>query len=181
MRPLHLVLGAGVVIAAGLAKFGDKTPDGIAAPVARSPARAGAVSAAPAAAPRVNADAPRAGAAAPAVYALIARADLVGDGTAAEGEAVFGSQNWNPPPPPPMPAPPPPPPSAPPLPFSVLGKSVSEGRWEVFLARGERTFVVHNQDVIDGTYRVDAIAPPVLSLTYLPLNQVQQLNIGVLD
>jgi hypothetical protein len=28
---------------------------------------------------------------------------------------------------------------------------------------------------------VDAIAPPHLTLTYLPLNQVQQLNIGVLD
>jgi hypothetical protein len=30
-------------------------------------------------------------------------------------------------------------------------------------------------------YRVDAIAPPILTLTYLPLNQVQQLNLGVFD
>ena len=35
--------------------------------------------------------------------------------------------------------------------------------------------------VIDGAYRVDAIAPPTLKLTYLPLNQVQQLNIGVFE
>jgi hypothetical protein len=40
---------------------------------------------------------------------------------------------------------------------------------------------VHENDVIDGIYRVDAIAPPTLTLTYLPLNQVQQLNIGVFD
>jgi hypothetical protein len=54
--------------------------------------------------------------------------------------------------------------------------------WEVFLARGgDRTYVVRNQTVIEGVYRVDAIAPPTLKLTYLPLNQVQQLNIGVPD
>jgi hypothetical protein len=41
--------------------------------------------------------------------------------------------------------------------------------------------VVRDKTVIDGTYRVDTIAPPVLTLTYLPLNQVQQLNIGVFD
>jgi hypothetical protein len=35
--------------------------------------------------------------------------------------------------------------------------------------------------VLDGTYRVESIAPPVLTLTYLPLNQQQQLNIGVFD
>jgi len=35
--------------------------------------------------------------------------------------------------------------------------------------------------VIDGMYRIDTIAPPTLTVTYLPLNQVQQLNIGVMD
>jgi hypothetical protein len=34
---------------------------------------------------------------------------------------------------------------------------------------------------IDGMYRVDAIAPPTLTITYLPMNQVQQLNIGVIE
>ncbi len=70
---------------------------------------------------------------------------------------------------------------APPLPFQFLGKAAEKGEWEVFLARGDKTYVVRKQDVIDGAYRVDAIAPPNLTLTYLPLNQVQQLNIGVLD
>jgi hypothetical protein len=58
---------------------------------------------------------------------------------------------------------------------------VTDGQWEVYLARGEQTYVVKNHSVIDGVYRVDAIAPPTLTMTYLPMNQVQQLNIGVSD
>jgi hypothetical protein len=67
------------------------------------------------------------------------------------------------------------------LPFTFIGKSVAAGNWEVYLARGDRTYVVRDKAVIDGTWRVDAIAPPLLTLTYLPLNTVQQLNIGVFD
>jgi len=121
------------------------------------------------------------------ILALVPRDVLIGnsDGRFGQGgndaAGVFGSQNWTPPPPPPQPAPPPPPPSAPPLPFTFIGKSVGAGAWEVYLARGDRTYVVRADTVIDGTYRVDAIAPPVLTLTYLPLNQVQQLNIGVFE
>jgi hypothetical protein len=32
--------------------------------------------------------------------------------------------------------------------------------------------------VLDGQYRVDAIDPPLLEFTYLPLAQKQTLNIG---
>jgi hypothetical protein len=124
--------------------------------------------------------------AAPAILRLLPRETLIGgdERFGQEGPAVFGRQDWTPPPPPPPPAqaaPPPPPPSAPPLPFTYIGKSLQEGRWEIFLARGDRTYLVREAAVIDGTYRVDAIKPPVLTLTYLPLNQVQQLNIGVFD
>ncbi|MCC2956584.1 hypothetical protein LK542_13270, partial [Massilia sp. IC2-477] len=72
-------------------------------------------------------------------------------------------------------------PTAPPLPFTFIGKSLQDGAWEIYLARGDRTYLVRENTVIDGTYRVDAVRPPVLTLTYLPLNQVQQLNIGVFD
>lgn len=70
---------------------------------------------------------------------------------------------------------------APPLPFTVLGKAVGDGSWEVFLAHGEQTYIVRLHSVIDGQYRIDAIAPPTMTMTYLPLKQVQQINIGVLD
>ncbi len=69
----------------------------------------------------------------------------------------------------------------PPLPFTYLGKKFEDGAWEVYLARGERTIIARPQTVIEGGYRVDAIAPPNLSLTYLPLNKAQRLHIGGAD
>lgn len=121
-----------------------------------------------------------------AILRLIPRAVLVGEAgeaTFAAGEGIFQGQNWNPPPPPPPPVSnaPPPPPMAPPVPFTVIGKALADGAWEVYLARGDKTYVARPQSIIDGSYRVEKITPPTMSITYLPLNQVQQMNIGALD
>jgi hypothetical protein len=176
MKRRHLLLGAALALAAGLAAFGDKTPDsGVAEPVARA--------APPARARPASAQAAGQGATAP-ILRLVPREALIGDGAdefTGAANSLFARQDWTPPPPPPAPAPPPPPPAAPPLPFTYIGKSVGDGIWEVYLARGDRTYLVREKTVLDGAWRVDAIAPPVLTLTYLPLNQVQQLNIGVFD
>jgi len=177
MKPRHIALGAALALAAGLVVFGDNTPeDAVAEPVERAPAT-----------PRARVAASRD--AAPAILRLLPRETLIGGdddrfGQDGEGDPVFARQDWTPPPPPTPPAEatqPPPAPSAPPLPFTYIGKSLQEGRWEIYLARGERTYLVQEAAVIDGAYRVDAIKPPLLTLTYLPLNQVQQLNIGVFD
>ena len=182
MNGRHLAMGAALVLAAGLLAFGDSTPESaVVEAVERAPATVVTASAS-GAAPRLKASA----SAEPAILRLIPRAALIGEGDEAMGGSadVFGRQDWTPPPPPPpapVAAPPPPPPSAPPLPFTYLGKAVAEGRWEVYLSKGDKTYVVQDKMVIDGTYRVDGILPPNLTLTYLPLNQVQQLNIGVLD
>lgn len=197
MTPRHLLMGAALVGAAALVLFGDKTPDGgVAEPVERAASRAGAsAAAASSAAPApVSVSAPvsasaRTGKGVPppdvAILRLVPRAQLVGeqgDAVMAGADGMFGTQTFTPPPPPPPKPPPPPPPVAPPLPYTFIGKALSDGAWEVFLARGpDRTLIVRNQMVLDGAYRVDAIAPPVMKLTYLPLNQVQQLNIGVAD
>lgn len=196
MKPRHLVLGAALAGAALLVLFGDRSPDGAVAeaveraPAPRrmpgAPAAVGPATAATASATASTSAAARgpAAAAGEPILALVPRDILIGDGDTQfrqDGQGVFGRQDWTPPPPPPPAPPPPPPPSAPPLPFTFIGKSVSDGAWEVYLARGDRTYVVRDKTVIDGTYRVDAIAPPVLTLTYLPLNTVQQLNIGVFD
>jgi len=120
----------------------------------------------------------------PAILRLQPRETLIGnslEASAPRDNEVFGRHDWAPPPPPPAQPAPPPPPSAPPLPFTYIGKSVGQGAWEVYLARGDRTYIVREEDVIDGTYRVESIAPPLMTLTYLPLKQVQQLNIGVFD
>lgn len=91
---------------------------------------------------------------------------------------AFALQNWTPPPPAPPPPPPPPPPKAPPLPFTMLGKKLQDGAWQVFLAKGDRTYIVRDRDVIENDYRVESIAPPSLTFTYLPMNERQTLSIG---
>ncbi len=184
MTPRHLAMGAALLVAGALVVFGDNTPDSdVAEAVERKPARTATVVNAVASPKRASGDKD----AEPAILRLAPRATLIGSDDGA-GQDVFGSRDWNPPPPPPpneaasnTPPPPPPPPSAPALPFTYLGKAVSNGSWEVFLAIGDKTYIARDKLVIDGLYRVDAIAPPTLTLTYLPLNQVQQLNIGVLD
>ena len=180
MKRRQLLMAGALVLAAGLAFFADKTPDSSSAEaVVRAPA-----------APRL-AEKQSAGASAAMpevrIVALRPRADLMGDADDAHfaiGKGVFLSQTWTPPPPPAPkagPAPVPPPPVAPPLPFAYIGKAVADGAWEVFLARGEQTYVARKGALIDAAYRVESIAPPVITLTYMPLNQVQQLNIGVPD
>jgi hypothetical protein len=91
---------------------------------------------------------------------------------------TFASHDWTPPPPPPPKPEPPPPPTAPPLPFNVLGKKLEDGAWQVFLARENQIFPVKRQDTIDNIYRIEEIRPPLMTLTYLPLNQRQTLSIG---
>lgn len=182
MSPRHIALGAALLVAAGFVLFGDKSPAGaVVEPAPRS--AAAAVPAKPAATARASSAASKPAAPEVTILRLEPRATLIADGNAAPGEgaSAFGTQNWTPPPPPPPAPPPPPPPTAPALPFTYLGKAASNGEWEVFLARGDQTLIVRDKMVIDGVYRIDAIAPPSLTFTYLPLKQVQQLNIGVRD
>lgn len=170
MKPRHILMGVALAIAAGLAAFGDTTPQEDVAEAVERPAQ-------PARAPAARA------ASAPAtILRLQPRADLIGD-LSASGDDLFGSQDWTPPAPPPPAAQagPPPPPMAPPLPFTFIGKSLEEGKWEVYLASGERTHIAFEGGTLDGAWRVERIAPPLMTLTYLPLNQVQQLNIGAFD
>lgn len=110
---------------------------------------------------------------------LVPREKLILNSQTAAGKSpnLFASGDWNPPPPVIKPLPPPPP-MAPPLPFSFIGKKLEGGAWEVFLARGEQSFVVREGAVIENIYRVDTIKPPNLNLTYLPLGQGQSLIIG---
>lgn len=185
MKPRHLLMGAALVATAGLVLFGESTPETeVAEAVERAPRPDTATATATAARVAVAA---AAAAADGTILRLVPRSELIGEaGEAAfQGGGIFGGQSFAPPPAvaeePSEPPPPPPPPTAPPLPFTVIGKGLANGAWEVYLANGERTYVAHAKEVIDGMYRIDAIAPPTLTITYLPLNQVQQLNIGVMD
>ena len=98
-------------------------------------------------------------------------------------ESLFHTQSWYVTPPPPPPAPlavvKPPPPTAPPLPFTVMGRYVHAGDATVyFLTRDDRVFDVHIGDTIDNIYSVDGAANGQLLLTYKPLNIQQSLPLG---
>ena len=92
---------------------------------------------------------------------------------------LFASQNWNP-----QPSPVSAisaiqeTPSAPPLPFTYVGKKLEQGVWEVFLNLGDKTLVASAGSTIENLYRVDEIIPPHLTMTYLPLGVSQSLSIG---
>jgi hypothetical protein len=89
---------------------------------------------------------------------------------------IFHGQSWNPPPP--KVAAKVEPPKAPPWPYAYLGQQSSQGTRWVYLTLGEDTRVVQKGQVLDGKYRIDRIEPPLLWVTYLPLNEVQTVNIG---
>jgi len=113
----------------------------------------------------------------------------IAQGRALGGSKVnaFGVMSWKPlPPPPPVavapaPAPsaPPPPPTAPPLPFVFVGMAErGADKPQAYLAKGSALLVVSVGDLIDGgQYRVDALGPSGVNLTYLPLNKAQTLSI----
>jgi hypothetical protein len=182
MKQRKLLMALALLVSAWLAFFGDKTPEGGEAAVVAPTESARMPHPAERREPRPSAAAAASAASiSPMILALRERAPYTvqrGEGPAAS--PVFGSQSWDPPPPKVV-APPPEPPQAPPLPYAYIGKKLEGGSWEVYLSRGDDTRVVKAKSVLDGTYRVESIAPPTLTLTYLPLKQVQQLSIGATD
>ena len=94
---------------------------------------------------------------------------------------AFNAVSWYvPPPPPPVQAVAPPAPTAPPLPFTYIGKyqEADAAHGVVFLAKADRVYTVAEGDVIEGTYSVGKVSGGQIEFTYLPLNINQLLAIG---
>lgn len=68
--------------------------------------------------------------------------------------------------------------TAPTFPFQYVGKKLEESIWEVYLSRGDQSFLVREGGTLEGTYRIDSITAQRLTVTYLPLGQSQSLSIG---
>ncbi|MFZ6734892.1 hypothetical protein ACO0LG_23425 [Undibacterium sp. Ji42W] len=181
MSPRKILLSVCLAVAAWLAMFADKTPDAdvveAVTPVKKT--QVPQTNLAGTRAVNANAKLPVASQV-PTIAAVIDRKQLIAAGYKVNGN-FFDAQSWTPPPPPAAKPPPPPPPTAPPLPFRYLGKKTDDGHIEVYLSSGDRTFIVQEKTIIENIYRVDAIKPTMMSITYLPLNQVQTLQIGSTD
>ena len=72
-------------------------------------------------------------------------------------------------------------PSAPPLPFSYLGRYIDGEKTEIFIARGEEHYSVRKGETLDGQYKVEAISPAAVTFIYLPLGTRQKLALPVLN
>lgn len=173
MKLRHLLLAGGLVGSTLIAAFGNRDRTGEVV----SPSRTDAASSAPAShhetqSPSASID----GLTHTDVARIKSRADLAtGDKHDADREKVlFAVHSW---------APPAPAssvqqqPTAPPLPFLYLGKEFDGREWRVFLARQSAVFIVKADDVIEDTYRIAKISPPIMTVLYIPLNESQQLSI----
>jgi hypothetical protein len=119
---------------------------------------------------------------APVVTDVLAIRSRAGDNDDAAQPNLFNASAWGAAKTAPTaPAAPPPeaaPTVAPPLPFKVLGSHVQDGRTVVFLQQNEINHVVRVGDTLAGTYQVERLEGATLTLRYLPLNQVQTLDLG---
>lgn len=95
-------------------------------------------------------------------------------------ENPFNSKSWYAPPPVIASAPPAPPPvpSAPPMPFTYIGKMVEDDRLLVYLAKGEQMFTVAKGETFDEVYRFDGLENGNLVIQYLPLAAKQLIAVG---
>lgn len=92
----------------------------------------------------------------------------------ASSDARWSWAPQQPPPPPPVAPQEAPPPMAPAFPYAWVGRFVDEAPRAV-IAGPNRTWVLAQGEVIEGQWRVGAIAERQLTVTYLPLNQDQSV------
>jgi hypothetical protein len=102
---------------------------------------------------------------------------------------IFRPHRWFAEPPPPPPAPPPAPVAAPVMapppvtmptpPFVIIGRmDTGSDVPKVFINQRESLQVVGVGDVVDATFRIDAITSNAMQLTYLPTQQVVTLPVA---
>lgn len=173
MKARQALMLAALAASAGLAIFGDRTPNGGGETVEPAPRPQPAAAPKPAASPAKHKHAP-------AILALLPREELVGPRdedrptstlfaaqtldrapTAVAAQAPVAAAS-----------------GTPGLPFTYLGKKYENAAWEVYLAIGDQTYFVREGTVIDQKYAVNQIRPPVLTMTYLPTKQQQTMTIG---
>lgn len=159
--------------AAWLAFFGDKTPSGTV-----QPTRTTAVVPTPASPPPRGT--PMRRDAAEPVEALRPRA--APDAAPRPAADLFAVAAWRLPPPPPPPAPaveqPKATPVLPALNYKVLGKKEENDSWEVFLGRDDLTFIARTGETLEGTWRVEKIEPPLMTLLHVASGQQLKMPIG---
>lgn len=76
---------------------------------------------------------------------------------------------------------PPPIPTAPPLPFTYIGKVIEEGKPTVFVSKQQKNYYLKGGEVLEGTYRVDKVESDRVVFVYIPLETEQVMTTGGKD
>ena len=66
-------------------------------------------------------------------------------------------------------------------PFVYAGKIVDEGNVMVFLTEGSNNYLVKAGDFIDDAWQVLSIAPPIMTIKYIPRRIKMQMQIGAVS
>jgi len=162
-------IGFGLVVERGIASGGDDD----AAPARDSPAQTVRGASAPAGEAAGPATALQLGR-----LAVRRRAAASDAAASAAGETPFEPISWQPAAASEPAPPPPPPPEAPLFPYACIGGLTEDGVRTAFFQRGDRVLSVRPGDTIDGTWHVDQLDEQLMTLTYLPLQQSQDVSLG---
>lgn len=88
---------------------------------------------------------------------------------------LFRLVSFQPPPPKaePLPPPPPPPkPTAPAFPYTYFGRMVDiNGNTITYLSRDDALIPIHPQQLLDNSYRIEAVTETQIVVTYVPLEE----------
>jgi hypothetical protein len=88
----------------------------------------------------------------------------------------FAARSWAPPVAPPQPAvQASTPPAQPPMPYRFVGHLTRDGTKQHFLMKGDVLVPVNEGEILEGTYRVEAIAADEITLLYVPLGLQSRL------
>lgn len=68
------------------------------------------------------------------------------------------------------------PPTAPAFPYAVIGDWTEDRSTAAFLAARNEVKLIHINDLIDGVYRVQGLAPGKMIVIYVPMNQPQEIT-----
>jgi len=66
-------------------------------------------------------------------------------------------------------------------PFKYAGKLVDDGEIVVFLIDGQKNYSVKVGDVLEDSWEIKAITPPLMTIKYIPLNIEMQMQIGAVS
>jgi hypothetical protein len=72
-------------------------------------------------------------------------------------------------------------PMAPPVALKYIGKILGDNEYQVFVEFKGNYLAVKEGEIIQKTYKIEKIKPPTMTVTYIPMSILQDMQIGELN